>query len=49
VITKSGLHGEIHEVQDGVIVLKIAEKTRVTVEKSAVLGKAGMGTSENKS
>lgn len=49
VITKSGLHGEIHEVQDGVVVLKIAEKTRVTIEKSAVMGKAGMGTSENKS
>jgi preprotein translocase subunit YajC len=49
VITKSGLHGEIHEVQDGVVVLKIAEKTRVTVEKSAIMGKAGTDTIENKS
>ena len=49
VLTKSGLHGEIHEVQDGVVVLKIAEKTRVTMEKSAVMGKAGVGTTENKS
>ncbi|MDG1481589.1 MAG: preprotein translocase subunit YajC [Myxococcota bacterium] len=49
VVTKSGLHGEIHEVGDGVIVLKIAEKTRVTMDTSAVKGKATAGAVENKS
>ena len=49
VVTKSGLHGEIHEVQDAVVVVKIAEKTRVTMDKSAIMGKAGAGTTETKS
>ena len=49
VVTKSGLHGEIHEVGDGVVVLKIAEKTRVTMEKSAVLSKGTAGSGGNKS
>lgn len=49
VVTKSGMHGEIHEVGDGVVVLTIAEKTRVTMEKSAVKGKATPGAVENKS
>jgi len=49
VVTKSGLHGEIHEVGDGVIVLKIAEKTRVTMETAAVKDKATAGAVENKS
>jgi preprotein translocase subunit YajC len=49
VVTKSGLHGVIHEVGDGVIVLTIAEKTRVTMETSAVKDKATPGAVENKS
>lgn len=49
VVTKSCMHGEIHEVGDGVVVLLIAEKTRVTMEKSAVMGKATAGSGENKS
>jgi len=49
VVTKSGLHGEIHEVRDDVVVLKIAEKTRVTMAKSAIMNKGTAGTGENKS
>lgn len=41
VVTKSGLHGEVHEVQDAVVVVKVAEKVRVTLEKTAIIRKAG--------
>ncbi len=50
VITKSGLHGEVHEVQDAVVVMKVSDKTRVVLDKSAIDRKAGDGKStENKS
>lgn len=49
VVTKSGLHGEVHEVKDGVVVVQIADKVRVTLEKSAVMSKATIGSDENKS
>ena len=36
VVTASGLHGRVHEVRDDEVTLEVAEKMRVTVDKSAV-------------
>ena len=36
VVTTSGLHGRIWEVQDQTVVIEIADKVRVTVDKVAV-------------
>lgn len=41
VVTLSGLHGEVFEVRDDVVVLTIAEKVRITVDKSAIRRKPG--------
>ena len=50
VVTKSGLHGEVHEVQDTVVVIKVADKVRITFEKSAIIRKGEMAaTASSKS
>jgi len=36
VILASGLHGRVYEVHDGTLLLEIADRVRVTVEKSSV-------------
>ena len=36
VVTGGGLHGEVHEVRDATVVLKLADNVRVEVEKAAV-------------
>lgn len=36
VATTSGIHGRVWEVRDGEVVLEIAEKVRITVDKTAV-------------
>jgi len=36
VVTGSGVHGEVFEVRDDVVVMKIADKVRITVEKMSV-------------
>ncbi|MEL6344262.1 MAG: preprotein translocase subunit YajC [Myxococcota bacterium] len=41
VVTQSGVHGEVYEVQADVVVLTIAEKVRITVDKSAIRRKPG--------
>ena len=37
VITIGGLHGKVADVKESTIVIEIADSTRVTVEKSAVV------------
>lgn len=41
VITASGLHGTIANVSDDTILLEVAEKTKITVDKSTIARKAG--------
>jgi preprotein translocase subunit YajC len=36
VILASGLHGRVYEVHDGTLLLEIADRVRITVEKSSV-------------
>lgn len=36
VVTSGGLYGTVHEVQDAVVVVEIAERVRVKIEKSSV-------------
>jgi preprotein translocase subunit YajC len=36
VVLASGMHGRIHEVKDGTAIVEVADKVRVTVDKSAV-------------
>ncbi len=36
VVTRAGLHGRVHAVNDGTIDLEIADKTVVTIEKMSV-------------
>lgn len=40
VITASGIHGTIHEIEDTAFMIQIAENTRIKIEKSAVTAKA---------
>lgn len=40
VITASGIHGTIHEMEDNAFILQIADNTRIKIEKSAVTGKS---------
>jgi preprotein translocase subunit YajC len=37
VITIGGIHGKVNDVKETTVVLEIADNTRVTVEKSAVV------------
>jgi preprotein translocase subunit YajC len=48
VVTGSGIHGKIVEVGADTIVLEIAEKTRVKVDRSAISRKAGAPAPEKK-
>ena len=41
VVTTGGVYGEVHSVQDGVVLLKIADNVRVKVAKSAIAGQQG--------
>ena len=41
VVTSGGIHGRIVEVEGDVLVIEIAEKTRVRVDRAAVQRKAG--------
>lgn len=41
VITSGGLHGEVAGVQDGVVILKLADNLKVRVSKSAISGLQG--------
>lgn len=41
VITGSGIHGKVVEVAEGTILLEIADKVRIQLEKSAVVRKIG--------
>lgn len=36
VVTGAGLHGRIYEVHDATVVLEVADRVRITVDKSAV-------------
>lgn len=39
VVTQSGIHGRIVEVQPELVVIEIAEKTRIKVDRSAIARK----------
>ena len=41
VVTNGGLHGEVAAVKEGVVLLSIAENTKVKVSKSAIAGLQG--------
>jgi preprotein translocase subunit YajC len=41
VVTSSGVHGKIVRVSDETLLLEIAEKTRVTIEKKSVARRQG--------
>ena len=43
VVTASGFHGRIHSVEEGEVVIEIADKVRVTMNKSAVKHKIDAG------
>lgn len=43
VVTSSGLHGRVFSVEDDEVVVEIAEKVRVTIDKSAVKRKLDAG------
>ena len=36
VVTSSGLHGRVHEVSGDVVTLEVADRVRITVDKTAV-------------
>lgn len=36
VVTAAGLHGRVHEVHDKTILLEVADRVRITIEKSSV-------------
>ncbi len=36
VVTGSGLHGKVYEVQDATVLLEVADRVRITVDKSSV-------------
>jgi preprotein translocase subunit YajC len=36
VVTAAGIHGRIIEVAESTVVLEIADKTRITIDKAAV-------------
>ena len=36
VVTSSGLHGKVYSVEDDEVVVEVADKVRVTIDKSAV-------------
>ena len=48
VILQSGIHGKIWAVQEATVVLVIADKTRITVEKNAVVNRPTDAPTEKK-
>ncbi len=48
VILSNGIHGRILEVQPETVVVEIAEKTRVKVDRVAIARKAGTSAPEKK-
>lgn len=40
VVTSSGLHGRVTEVRGDTVILEVAEKTRLTLDKTAVARRA---------
>lgn len=49
VITNGGIHGEVAEVQDGLLQLKIAPNVKIKIAKSAIAGLEGDPDAETKS
>lgn len=43
VVTGSGMHGRVYEVRDAEVVLEVADKTRITVDKVAIKRLTGEG------
>ena len=41
VVTASGIHGKVVTVNDGTVVLEIADKTRITIDKKSVARRQG--------
>ncbi len=41
VVTASGLHGTVFEVRDAEVILEIADRVRITVDKPAIKRKVG--------
>jgi preprotein translocase subunit YajC len=41
IVTSGGIHGRVVEVADDWVVLEVADKTRITLDKSAVARKLG--------
>jgi preprotein translocase subunit YajC len=41
VVTSSGMHGKVHMVEDDLVIVEIADKVRVTIDKTAVKRKLG--------
>lgn len=48
VITNGGIHGEVAEVQDGLLQLKIAPNVKIKIAKSAIAGLEGDPEAEKK-
>ena len=44
IVTNGGLHGRIVKVQDDILVVEIADRVRVKVDRSAVASVQGKGT-----
>lgn len=41
VVTKSGMHGRIHEVQGELLIVEVADRVRITFDRAAVSRKGG--------
>lgn len=41
VVTASGIHGKVVSVAEGTVVLEIAEKTKITIDKQTVARRQG--------
>ncbi len=41
VVTSSGVHGTVVSVEDATVVLEVAEKTRITIDKKSVARRQG--------
>jgi preprotein translocase subunit YajC len=39
VVTRAGLHGRVHQVDEATIILEIADKVQVTIDKMSVTRK----------
>jgi preprotein translocase subunit YajC len=48
VVLLNGIHGIIFRVNDNTFVVEIADRTRVTIDKTAVARKSGADTASDK-